>query len=344
VDRDASGRIAFREQVTDPHTRDRYIVSSLMEESITSSQLEGAATTRRVAKQMLRSGRAPRSLDERMILNNYAGMQQIRSLQHEPLTPSRVLELHRILTAGTLKDPDAEGHLRQTDEVVVEAIDGTILHTPPSASELSGRLEQLCAFANGETPGHFIPPVLQAILLHFWLAYDHPFEDGNGRTARGLFYWSMLHQGYWLCEFISISRLLKQAPAKYVRAFLYTETDSNDTTYFLLHQLRVIDRAIRELEDYLDAKITELRRAETLLKEIPGLNHRQLALLGHALKRPDAEYTFESHRVSHNVVYQTARTDILDLVERALLVQRRRGRAYYFLPSRNLGKLLEGMR
>ena len=35
--------------ITNPQTRDKYLVRSLMEEAITSSQLEGAVTTREVA-------------------------------------------------------------------------------------------------------------------------------------------------------------------------------------------------------------------------------------------------------------------------------------------------------
>jgi Fic family protein len=62
------------------------------------------------------------------------------------------------------------------------------------------------------------------------LGYEHPFEDGNGRTARALFYWSMLNQGFWLTEFLTVSKILRKAPAKYARSFLYTEQDSNDLT------------------------------------------------------------------------------------------------------------------
>ena len=46
-------------------TRDRYMLNSLIEEAITSSQLEGAATTREVAKEMIRTKRKPVTLDER---------------------------------------------------------------------------------------------------------------------------------------------------------------------------------------------------------------------------------------------------------------------------------------
>ena len=77
IDRDASGQISFSDEVTNPSTRDRYIINSLIEEAITSSQLEGAATTRDIAKEMIRSGRRPVSEGERMILNNFRAMLQI---------------------------------------------------------------------------------------------------------------------------------------------------------------------------------------------------------------------------------------------------------------------------
>jgi len=96
-------------------------------------------------------------------------------------------------------------------------------------------------------------------------AYDHPFEDGNGRTARALFYWSMLRHGYRLTEFLSISSLLNRAPGRYGRAFLYTETDGLDAAYFVLNQLRIILRAIDELHAYLARKVREVRETERLL-------------------------------------------------------------------------------
>jgi Fic family protein len=54
-------------------------------------------------------------------------------------------------------------------------------------------------------PDKFIHPVVRAIILHFMIGCGHLFVDGNGRTARALFYWSVLHQKYRLMEFISIS-------------------------------------------------------------------------------------------------------------------------------------------
>lgn len=343
VDQRASGRIEVPEVVQNPDTRDRYLISSLMDEAITSSQLEGAATTTRVAEQMLRTGRKPRDRSERMIVNNFRAMNEVRKIRREELAPELVFDLQRTVTEGTLEDPDSAGRFRtDRDEIVVrDTWDDEILHVPPKAGELPERLEAMCAFANGKTPDFYLHGVERAILLHFWLAYDHPFVDGNGRTARALFYWSMLRQGYWLTEYISISHQVKRAPGRYKRAFIYSETDENDTTYFLLYHLRMILDALDELDRYLERKVRAVRRAERHLRAAGELNHRQMALVAHALRHPGFEYTIRSHRTSHGVVYQTARTDLLDLVDRGILSKSKRGRTYIFRPRSDLEEWLK---
>ncbi len=342
IDRDAAGEISATVDVTTPEHRERYLRHSLIEEAITSSQLEGASTTRRVAVAMLREGRKPRDRSEQMIFNNYRAMQTIQRIKTQPLTPRRILELHRLLTEDTMDDPADAGRLRDSDDVRVEDHrDGTVLHQPPLAKELLVRLERLCKFANGPDKDEpFIHPVIRAILIHFMIGYDHPFVDGNGRTARALFYWSMSRQGYWLMEFLSISHILRKAPAQYVRAYLHTETDDNDTTYFLVHQLEVIRKAIDALHDYLEQTVKEQRATGRLLASSPKLrdklNHRQIALLTHALKHPGERYKVEGHQRSHAVVYETARSDLLGLAKLKLLEKNRSGRAFVFTAPEDL--------
>jgi Fic family protein len=344
IDLGAGGSIQMPDQITNPATRDQYYVSSLIEEAITSSQLEGATTTRQVAKDMIRAGRVPRDRSERMILNNFLTMRRVSDLRSEPLTQELVFEIHRMVTDQTLSDPSCAGRFRQADEpIVVGGADGQILHQPPPADQLEERMAAMCEFANGQTPSGFIHPAIRSILLHFWLAYDHPFVDGNGRTARALFYWSMLRHGFWLFEFISISRIILHGPAKYGRAFLYTETDQNDLTYFIIYHLDVIRRAIQKLHEYLQRKATELRGVERQLRGMESLNHRQRALVSHALRHPEQRYTYESHQRSHNIAYQTARTDLLDLVQRELLQSGKRGKTWYFVPVTDLERKLAQM-
>ena len=343
IDMEAGASVVAPEAVTRRSTRDRYLLSSLMEEAITSSQMEGAATTRDVAKAMISSRRPPRDRSERMILNNFLTMQRIRELRKQPLTPQLVLDLHRLVTEGTLDDPADAGRLRPPGkEVVVDDLYGTVFHVPPPADELPQRLEELCRFANGETPKVFIHPVVRAIALHFWLAYDHPFSDGNGRTARALFYWAMLQQGYWLFEFISISSVINKARGQYERSFLLSESDDNDLTYFLLAQVKVILQAIGSLHSYLERKAGEVGALQQRLEGMEGLNHRQLELLRHALRHPGYRYTVLSHQNSHGVSHQTARSDLQSLSARGLLIAGKDGRREIFRVPEDLTTRLPG--
>jgi Fic family protein len=345
VSKHTSGRISAPAPVLpDAPTRDRYVISSLIEEAITSSQLEGAVTTRLVAKEMLRSGRKPRTKDELMIVNNYQGMLRVREMRNESLSPALICEFHSILTEGTLEESDRCGRpqLPGENRVVITDSYGQVFHVPPPADELPARLERLCDFANASSDTPYIPPVVRAVLTHFMLAYDHPFVDGNGRTARLLFYWSMLNQDYWLAEFLPISRLLKKAPAQYARSFLYSEQDDGDLTYFVLYQLKVIERAITDLHEYLARKVAEDQQLRKSLRSMSGtFNHRQLALLEHALKNSAASYTVVSHGTSHNIAAETARTDLRGLEQRGFLTKTTSGRGHAWEPVPDLGKLLD---
>ena len=346
VDRDAAGRVELPPDLVNPDSRDRFLVSSLIEEAITSSQLEGAATTRRVATEMLRSGRRPRDRNEEMIVNNFHGMEFLREHTEEPLSLPLLLELHRILTNGTLDDSNAVGRIRlPSDQVaVVDQRDGVVVHQPPDAAILAGRLDRLFAFANTRDDEPFVHPVVRAIMLHFMIGYEHPFVDGNGRTARALFYWSMARSGYWMTEYLSISTIIRKSPAQYVRAYVFSETDDNDATYFLDYHLRVILHAIRQLQAFLARKARQMQVVDRLL-HAPGagslLNYRQRALLAHLQRHAHSAYTIESHRRSHKVTYQTARSDLLKLVEFELLDKGRRGRTFVFRGRSDFAQRLE---
>jgi len=141
----------------------------------------------------------------------------------------------------------------------------------------------------------------------------------------------MLSQGYWLTEFLSISRILVRARSKYTRAFLFTETDSLDTTYFVLYQLSVICRAIDDLHEYMRRKTRDVQSTEALLRS-DDLSYRQIAILTRALRHPDSEYTAKSHVASHRVSVESARLDLQDLVRRGLLTRRRIGRELAYRP------------
>jgi Fic family protein len=340
IDQQLAGRlVADDESPLHPQQRERFIITALREEAIASSMLEGAATTRRDAKQLLKSGRKPRTKGERMVWNNYRAIMFIRENNKAPLTPKLVLELHALLTTETLEDRTAEGRLRtdEDDIKVVDDRDNTIIHVPPPAATLNERLELLCRFANTLSDGElFIHPVIRACVLHFQLGFDHPFVDGNGRMARAIFYWSMLKQGYYLFEYLPISRLIYRGPSKYARAFLYCEGDEFDVTYFIRYKMRIIRQAREELRTYITAKQRQLAEARRLFADDGRLNHRQQQVVLQAVRNSDRVFTIADHRETFAVSYGTARNDLLELAEWDYLVKVGDKKRHDFYPSAKL--------
>jgi Fic family protein len=150
----------------------------------------------------------------------------------------------------------------------------------------------------------------------------------------------MLRSGYWLAEFFSISHEILKSPKKYYRAFLHTETDGNDLNYFILHQLEVIHSAIHFLRDSLLAKHESAEALRRNLGAGGDFNHRQIALLKHALKHPFANYTVAGHQNSHGTSNQTAKNDLVALEEKGLLLRCKVGKAFVYNPAPDLaGKL-----
>jgi len=343
IDSRGRGTIGVSSSALDADGRAAYLQRSLIEEPFSSSVLEGAATTRAVARRMIEESRAPKTVGERMVLNNHRAMEYMRDHRDGDLTVERILEVHRILTEGTLERPEKCGVFRDADdEVTVIDSDGDVVHVPPPAAHLGVRMEKLCAFANAGKEGRFLHPVLRAIILHFMLAYDHPFWDGNGRTARALFYWCVLRHGYWLLEYVAISAAIMKAPKQYGMAFLHTETDGGDLTYFLVHQLGIIEQAMADLSAYLDRKAGALKTLEAVMASAEGaFNRRQLQIIQDSVENPGAAYEIAAHRRLHNVSYLTARADLEGLAERGFLKKGKRGATSVFTVPKNLPDLVK---
>lgn len=324
-----------------PHYRDnaKYLVDALMmEEAISSAQLEGASTTRKIAKDMLTKERAPQDDDERMILNNYQLMKHAKYNKDESLSVALICEFQSIATAGVDEEEAHPGHLREDDDIFVGGPGDEVVHQPPSASLLPARLEALCRFANERHDGQegrpFIHPVIKAIILHFMIGYEHPFRDGNGRTARCLFYWFMLKNGYWPFEYISISTLLKEAPMQYGRSYVHTETDSYDLTYFVIYQLRVIERAINAFMHYFERKrleAVELMAWVQMLQLNDGLNYRQGHFLKKVLQHPGRIFTPKELTHDYDISENTARNDLEKGVAMKVLFKVQEGKGFLYI-------------
>ena len=343
VDQRASGQILADDPSIHSGEKEKYLINSIMEEAIASSLLEGAATTRKKAKELLRSGRKPRDTAEQMIVNNYSTIKNIKQVLKESLSPKLLQYLQASITRETLEDHSASGRFRNESEPieVVDEMEGEVLFVPPPAEEINRRIGEMCKYANEKNDKEFTHPVVKAIILHFWVAYIHPFVDGNGRTARAIFYWYLLRNGYWLFEYLSVSRAIIKSPGQYKRAYLYSEIDDRDITYFISFNLRAIHKSIEGLYVYLKKQQRIVQESKAVLKKYPGLNYRQQILLHHALTHLDSVYSIEHHRNTHGIAYQTARTDLLNLVKKGFFEQIHQGKVFYFVPSKKLTKRLK---
>lgn len=306
----------------DKTTQELYLVSSIMEEAIASSQMEGAATTREAAKNMLRKKISPKDKSQRMILNNYTTINFIREHYKENLTPNLIMLVHTLMTEGALDIADAAGRLRRNNEniVVGDELTGETVHTPPNADCLPGFIEDLCRFFNDTHPTLFIHPIIRAIIIHYLIGFYHPFADGNGRTARALFYWYMMKSDYWLVQYLSISRIIKGSKKSYEKAYLYSEHDSNDIAYFIQYNLNVLHKSFEDLRTYLIRKNKEKKKAERLL-HLGNITPRQAEIINRFIENSDEVATSADIIRRHGVSPGTAKSDLKDLSRKGYLTE-----------------------
>jgi len=307
-----------KERLLSELDKQQYLNNALMEESIFSSMIEGATTTRVQAKDMLRKNKSPKNKSEQMILNNYETIQYISDHKTEEVSIEKLYEIHRLVTKNTLEE-EKVGVFRNTNEIhVMNEITGEIVHTPPDFKILNNLMKSFCDFFNHNPKDNFIHPIVKASILHFFIGYIHPFVDGNGRTARALFYWYLLKNGYWLAEYLSISRVIMKTKVQYEKAYIYTEIDDMDVTYFIHYQVKILTQAFEDLKKHVNKKKKEENQLSDFYKE-PNINERQAQILLWIQENENRYFSVKEIENTFSITNQTARTDLESLVERSIL-------------------------
>ena len=309
----------YQPDITEDNKK-QYLRSSLMEEAIYSSMIEGAATTRKVAKEMLRLKKQPKDKSQQMIANNYNTIQFISSHKDTPLSVELLLQIHRLITEKTLKNEEDAGRFRKDEDdiVVFDVMAGETVHTPPAAATLPHFANDLCKYFNDKDAKPYVHPIIRGIIIHFMVGYFHPFVDGNGRTARALFYWYMLKEGYWMTEYLSISRVIAKSKTSYEKAYLYTEADDMDLGYFINYNLKVLEQAYRELKEYIQRKQAE-KKASYQFMRLGYINDRQAQVIQRFVDDPSEIITVKDLQERFFISPTTAKQDIVHLMERGLL-------------------------
>lgn len=331
----------YRNSIT-PQEQQEYFKNSLIEEAIASSQIEGAATTTDVAREMIKSGRKPRTESEQMIINNFRAIREIENRLDENLSIELILDIHQIMTVKTDASKYAGG-FRDHPIYVKDHVDGEIAYTAPEHTEVNLLINQLIDFVNSDS--EFYHPIIKASILHFMIGYIHPFGDGNGRTARALFYWFLIKKGYTLLKHISISKAILNSRTSYDKAFLKTEHDDNDLTYFIMYSMKSLRVAFQSLVAYRDKKREERQKASEIIYELSqkGFNKRQADLLAYLFIKPKAKITVPIYSKRHEIVRQTASRDLIDLEEKELIYKTKDGKTmvYQLISIEAIGNYLE---
>ena len=288
-------------------------VSSMMEESIASSQMEGAVSTTKEAKRMLRNKTAPRNTSEKMILNNYRAMEFIRSNLDRELSPELIRELHGVITEDTLESREFEGEFRKDDSIAVrDVLTGETYYEPVPHEMIEPMIGDLCRFVNDDS--EYIHPVIKGILIHFIMAFIHPFMDGNGRISRSLFYWYTMKKGYSVMGYLSISKEIREHKGGYEEAYQLSETDGNDVTYFIDYNLKMLMSAVDTFSGYLRKKIDERRRMRNLI-DTDDLTQRQADIIV-SLMNSDVPQDIYEISAKLGVSTQTVRNEMHALIEK----------------------------
>lgn len=345
IDMRLGGNLFMPENQVSDELQHRLLSRGVMEEAIASSQLEGAHTSRKAAKQILLEGKKPKNKDEQMIVNNYQAMRLIETeLKDKKLDEEFLFSLHEILTKDTLEKTEIGRYRKYEDEIIVgdDGSKNEIYHIPPKEAFVKQEIKRFIDYANNElSDAGFVHPVIKAIIVHFWIGYLHPFVDGNGRMARALFYWYLLREKYWAFGYLPLSKVIKNSPAQYRDAYIYTEQDDNDLTYFIEYNINKINQAMREFEAYAERKWKENTKMAKIARDKYQLNDRQIQLLRYYYKNKDVTTSVTTHMKVYETSRITAMKDLRGLEKQGFVISKKVGRTVYYYATEKVAKIFD---
>ena len=313
-----------------------YSANAKMKEAIASSRLEGAQALKAEAIEMLRANLPAKSKSEQMIVNNYRALNFAEKNIDKELSVEFIKEIYSVIMNSSEADIFRKDSLNVR---VVDIRDDAVLYEPPKAADIETLLEELCSYVNSSNETNH---VIKAAVIHFLFAYVHPFNDGNGRIARTLFYWFALKKGVNIFKYLTLSEILRAIPSQYAKVFLYTEIDENDITYFINFNLDVIFEELNNFTAYLEAKKEEKSETPELLSSGVKLNPRQKSILKEFTEKQNTR-NIEYFKNKLGIVYETARTDLMYMAKKGLLVKTKKGKEFmYSLSKKSLKKIKNG--
>ena len=212
---------------------ERYGVKAAEDEILSSSAIESIDFSRDKIRSIL-TGLAPSDEAETRILGQKKGLEFIANPANR-ITEENLHLLYQMMVGDFLPDEERlpKGAFYRNDAVYV--VSDHVEHTGIDSHQLPGCMRALMAFIAREDG---INELLKASMIHFYLAYLHPYFDGNGRMARMVHLWFLVQKGYRTALFVPFSSLIAASRREYYAAFTAVEENSRisgvlDVTPFL---------------------------------------------------------------------------------------------------------------
>jgi hypothetical protein len=319
-----------------------FLMNVRIAETIAATRLDGLSISVEEADILLRLDRAPRTATERLVVNTFGAIDHLPDLMQVPFSRDLFGHLRDLLLEGVdtaalakARAPLGTGLFEWPDDMVERFADR--------------QLDTLAAWANHEAGSEYDLELLRALLITDTFRFYRPLKEVSNQVGRLVSQLYAMKHGLPVLGLLPASRVKLDWDEGRILPPLVSfdrptfedlrRRSSGDLTCLqtLLAQLSLI--ALRIVERYLDEWENRDQELRQMLRKDQDLNDRQRAILGRALRKPEAEFTIRYHKTNHGIAYPTARRDFLELVDMGYLAQEQRGKRFVFTPTRRLQEM-----
>lgn len=248
---------------------DLYSAKSLETEIIATSAIENIDFSRDSVRSIL-SGQASKNEEEKRIEGLKKGLEFISDPGNK-ISEENIYKLYKMAIGKYLDEENQfkEGNLYRHDSVYV--VGTKVEHTGISYKQVPSYMKSLVKYINQKDD---IQDLMKACIIHFYIAYVHPWFDGNGRMARLVHLWFLVQRGYQSVLFVPFSSLIEKTRKQYYDACQtiednYRYTHTIDVTPFLLYFINNVYNNIEQplQEDTLSVYRLALNQKKITNKE-----------------------------------------------------------------------------
>jgi len=190
----------------------------------------------------------------------------------------------------------------------------------PAALRVEKEMNGFLDWFNADTG---IDLVMKAGLAHLWFVTVHPFEDGNGRIARAIADMALARSEKSPQRFYSMSAQIRLERNAYYEILERTQRAGMDVTPWMEWFLACLGRAIEGAQTALSAVLAKAKFWERVRQTT--VNERQRLVLNRVMDGFEGKLTTAKYAKLTKSSHDTALRDIVQLVEKGLLVRSSEG-------------------